>query len=119
MSGTIESLLSRAGQARQDGPGAVVIGANYRALGVVRSLGRHGIPVWVLSQKDELLATTSRYTLHHLAWPTGDDSKGADFLMELGAKYGLKGWMLFPTDDQSTALVARHHAWLGMQFRLT
>jgi predicted ATP-grasp superfamily ATP-dependent carboligase len=28
--------------------GAVIMDADYRALAVVRSLGRHGIPVWVL-----------------------------------------------------------------------
>ncbi len=40
--------------------GALVIGGDYRGLGVVRSLGRHGIPVWVL--KDEHgLAASSRY----------------------------------------------------------
>jgi predicted ATP-grasp superfamily ATP-dependent carboligase len=39
--------------------------------------------------------------------------------MDLGAKYGLKGWMLFPTGDESTALVARHHTLLGKHFRLT
>jgi predicted ATP-grasp superfamily ATP-dependent carboligase len=97
----------------------VVIGANYRALGVVRSLGRHGIPVWVLRQEDELLATLSRYTLHHLAWPTGDESQGIDFLTELGAKYGLQGWVLLPTGDENTALVARHHEGLGKQFQLS
>jgi len=83
---------------------------------LISVLGRHGIPVWVLKQEDELLAIMSRYTLHHLAWPTGDDSTGIDFLMDLGAKYGLKGWMLFPTGDESTALVARHHTLL-VQFQ--
>ena len=33
-------------------PGAIVAGASYRALAVIRSLGRHGVPVWVL-QTDE------------------------------------------------------------------
>jgi D-aspartate ligase len=119
MSSTVAPNPDRVYQARHNWPGAVVIGANYRALGVVRSLGRHGIPVWVLRQEDELLATLSRYTLHNLAWPAGDDSKGIDFLIELGAKYGLKGWLLFPTGDENTALVARHHEWLGEQFQLT
>src|SRR2546430_2406549 len=119
MFGTVKPNSSRADQAKQDRPGAVVIGANYRALAVVRSLGRHGIPVWVLRQEDELLATTSRYALHTLAWPTGDESKGIDFLIELGATYGLKDWMLLPTGDESTALVARHHTVLGQQFQLT
>src|SRR5258708_24447608 len=32
--------------------GALVTGADYRGLGIVRSLGRRGIPVWVL-KRDE------------------------------------------------------------------
>ena len=33
--------------------GALILGSDYKALGIVRSLGRHGIPVWVL--RDEHL----------------------------------------------------------------
>jgi len=36
--------------------GALVMDADYRGLAVVRSLGRHGIPVWVLQHGDQLLA---------------------------------------------------------------
>lgn len=116
---TIGSHLNRVGQAGQDSPGAMVIGANYRALGIVRSLGRHGIPVWVLREDDEPLATASRYALHNLALPAGDDSRRIDFILALGEKSGLKGLVLFPTGDESTVLVARHHALLEKQFRLT
>ena len=49
-------------------PGAVVLGSDYKALGVVRSLGRHGIPVWLV-RDDHALANASRYTRRSLAWP--------------------------------------------------
>src|ERR687886_653112 len=69
MSSTVAPQPHRAYRVRYDCPGAVVIGANYRALGVVRSLGRHGIPVWVLRQEDELLPTgdenTALVARHH------------------------------------------------------
>src|SRR5437667_10758489 len=95
------------------GAGAVVMGADYRGLGVVRSLGRHGIPAWVLKQAGHLLATKSRYACRSISWPAGDDRRQVDFLLDLAVKYGLKGWLLFPTGEETAALVAGHHGCLG------
>jgi D-aspartate ligase len=94
--------------------GALVIGADYRALGVVRSLGRRGVPVWVLRHGDDRLACLSRFAQRTL--PLAD---GADFLLDLCAEHRLDGWTLFPSGDETAALVARHHAELGKRFRLT
>src|SRR5947209_625203 len=44
----LDQLRGRA-QRLAERAGAVVIGGDYRGLGIVRSLGRHGIPVWVLT----------------------------------------------------------------------
>jgi len=41
-------------------PGALVMGGDCRGLGLVRSLGREGVPVWVIKQADHQLAATSR-----------------------------------------------------------
>jgi len=68
--------------------GALVLGANYRALGVVRSLGRRGIPVRVVKNDHARIALLSRYA-------RGTAAK------ELG------GWMLIPTDDHSAVRLAR------------
>lgn len=51
--------------------GALVIGGDYRGLGVVRSLGRRGIPVWVLTDEHKI-AATSRYAQRSFAWPATD-----------------------------------------------
>jgi predicted ATP-grasp superfamily ATP-dependent carboligase len=86
-------------------------------LGVVRSLGRHGIPVWVLTD-EHLIAGTSRYARRKLPWPAGDERRQIDYLLSL-ADHGLDGWTLFPTGDTTAALIARHHATLAQRFRLT
>jgi len=39
-----------AGERKDTCEGALVTGADYRGLGIVRSLGRRGIPVWVMKQ---------------------------------------------------------------------
>src|SRR5580765_4926388 len=78
------------------GAGALVIGGNYRGLGIVRSLGRHGIPVWVLTD-EHLLAATSRYSRRHWPWPATGEAQQLDYLLALGVQYRLDGWLLFPT----------------------
>jgi predicted ATP-grasp superfamily ATP-dependent carboligase len=101
------------GDNQLDNVGALVTGADYRALGVIRSLGRRGIPVCVLKQGDHRLATTSRYVQHSWHWPTGEDSDRVNFLLKLAAEHNLHRWVLFPTDDETVCLVARHHAALA------
>jgi D-aspartate ligase len=83
-----------------------VIGANYRALGVVRSLARRRIPVRVVKHDDASIATLSRYAGRPLAWSVGD---GVEQLMELAERHSLEGWTLIPTDDTTAVLLARAH----------
>jgi len=104
---------------RQATSGALVTGADYRALGIVRSLGRHGIPVWVLKKSEQPLASLSRYAKRSIRWVNGANATKAGFLMDLAEKHGLQGWVLFPTDDEAVGLIARNHDLLGKRFRLT
>jgi D-aspartate ligase len=100
--------------------GALIVGGDYRALGVVRSLGRRGIPVWVArsSTEEHQLAGTSRFSQCHLTWPH-DEEQQLSFLLALGTRAGLANWTLFASADLTAAFVARHHAELAGQFRLT
>jgi predicted ATP-grasp superfamily ATP-dependent carboligase len=99
--------------------GAVVTGADYRGLGLVRSLGRKGIPVCVLTHDDHWLAAFSRFTRRTFHWPAGSEEQRAEFLIDLAEKRGLQGWVLLPTDDAVVALVGRYHDRLGRVFQLT
>jgi D-aspartate ligase len=99
--------------------GAVVMGGDYRGLGVVRSLGRHGIPVWVLWTEGQRLATFSRYAQRSVPWPAEYDVERFTFLADLASNNGLAGWVLIPTSDESATLIARHHAKLSKLYRLT
>ncbi len=98
--------------------GAIVIGGDYRSLGTVRSLGRHRIQVWVLTD-DHLIAGVSRYACRALPWPAIDEEKRVDYLLELSEQHGLAGWVLFPSSDQAAAIIARNHNKLRKRFRLT
>jgi D-aspartate ligase len=98
--------------------GALMLGADYRALGVVRSLGRRGVRVCVLKEPGERLASLSRYVERCVAWPAAGADRAA-FLRELAVSEGLDGWALFPTADETAAWVARRHEELAQYFTHT
>jgi len=98
---------------------ALVMGTNYRALGLVRSLGRHGIPVWVLQTDEHGLASVSRYAHRSLPWLVGEDRSQVEYLFSLAKKHHFEGSLLFPTDDEGTVFVARNHGLLSQCFNLT
>jgi D-aspartate ligase len=99
--------------------GAIVINGDCGALGIVRSLGRHGIPVWFLKGKSRPLTASSRYTRRSLAWSPSDEIGQRDYLLALAERHGLDGWALFPDGDNVSAMIAKHHATLQGRFRLT
>jgi D-aspartate ligase len=99
--------------------GAIVMGGDYRGLALVRSLGRQQVPVWVIDQADQRLAGMSKYARRTLFYRDWEDGGGAAFLLELGRKHSLKGWLLFPTSDESVRLSAEHHEQLSEIYEMT
>jgi D-aspartate ligase len=99
--------------------GALLLGADYRALGVVRSLGRHGVPVCVLAERAEPLATVSRYARWSMRWPPGDEEVRVAFLREVAASKDLRGWALIPSADTTAAMVARNYERLAEHYTPT
>src|SRR5262249_47048018 len=101
----------------QKGCGALVLGGSHGALAVVRSLGRHGIPVWFASD-DTVLTRLSRFVRRTLWWPGPNASEAADFLLDLGRHHGLLGWVLIPCADEAARLISQNHAALSRKFRV-
>ncbi len=111
-------LRSRRAPAGSRGPGAVVAGGDYQGLGVVRSLGRCGVPVCVVDDEPSI-ARFSRYTTRSLRMPDlRDGERIAEGVLEIGRRYGLEGWVLYPTRDEIVAALSRHRDELGSFFRL-
>jgi predicted ATP-grasp superfamily ATP-dependent carboligase len=97
--------------------GALILSGGPPALGVVRSLGRHNIPVRaVLGKTDYKLARLSRYCAGIWYWPESNQEHQIEFLLKLGEEHGLYGWVLFATDDQRAALIARNREMLARWF---
>ena len=109
---------SVAGDGVVNPPGALVVGSDYKALGIVRSLGRHGIPVAVM-RDEHGLANRSRYCGRAFAWPASGETERVAYLLELAGHAGLDGWAIFPTEDETAAMLARNREALGERYRLT
>jgi predicted ATP-grasp superfamily ATP-dependent carboligase len=99
--------------------GALVLGANLNGLTIARSLGRQGVPVWVTTQPNIKLASYSRYALRTLPWPGGECETQVEYLLELAARYNLDQWVLFPTSDETAALLSKFHTALSSRYRVS
>jgi D-aspartate ligase len=98
--------------------GAVVIGGDYQGLGIVRSLGRRGIPVCVIDD-ERSIARFSRYTSHSIQVENlRDEEQTVHALLRIGRKLGLHGWMLYPTRDETVAAISRNRAVLADFFHV-
>jgi D-aspartate ligase len=98
--------------------GAVVVGGDYQGLGIVRSLGRRGIPVCIVD--DELsISRYSRYSTKFVkVADLRDERVTVDSLMEIGKRLSLDGWVLYPTREELVAAFSRNRAELSKLFRV-
>src|SRR6476620_9063164 len=94
------SRAGAAGAAKPAPAGALVLGGDSRALGVVRSLGRRGVPVWVIRDGDDALAARSRFARGRLDWPRSGAAAQLAFLLGL-ADAGADGFALIPSGDET------------------
>lgn len=98
--------------------GAIVLGGAHGSLEIARSLGRRGIPVWLITS-DNPIASLSRYVRRSFRWRGPRDAGAVEFLLHLGRHHDLDGWVLFAASDEDVRLVAQNHSVLGAVFVLT
>ena len=98
--------------------GAVVIGGDYQGLGIVRSLGRQGVPVCVVDDEHSI-SRYSRYSKRFVSLTDLRDQRNAvDSLLEIGKQLGLYGWVLYPTREELVAAISHHRLELSEVFRV-
>src|SRR3974390_531925 len=104
---------------RSSDVGAVVVGGDYQGLGIARSLGRRGIPVYVLDDQ-YCISRFSRYAKRVIKVDDlFDEQKAIDSVMEVGRRFNLRDWVLFPTRDENVAAFSRRREELSKFFRVT
>ena len=98
--------------------GAVVVGGDFHGLGIIRSLGRHGVPLCVVDDEYSI-GRFSKYTTFAVrAANLRKENETIDFLVEMGRRMNLRGWVLFPTRDEHVAAFSRHKQTLSECFRV-
>jgi D-aspartate ligase len=104
---------------REEGPvGAVVLGGDYQGLGIVRSLGRRGIPVCVIDDEFSI-SRFSKYCSKFVRVPSLRDERAiVDTLLGVSNRLGQCGWVLYPTREELVAAVSRHRDQLNQSYRV-
>ncbi len=98
--------------------GAIVVGGDYQGLGIVRSLGRHGVPVCVIDDEHSI-ARFSRYATQSVRTASlRDERETVEIVCDVGRRLGLDGWVLYPTRDETVAAFSRYRALLSERFRV-
>lgn len=99
--------------------GAVVIGGDHPGLAVARSLGRRGIPVFIIEDQQSI-SKVSKYVTRVVRVPDILGEKATvESVMDVGRRFGLEGWVLFPTRDEHVAAFSKERARLAEFFRVT
>jgi D-aspartate ligase len=89
---------------QENGACALVVGGGLNALGVVRSLGRAGVPVWVMDTAATSSAMRSRYARPCLV-PSLEGGEFMDSLSSLASRLGGRA-VLFITEEKTVATVS-------------
>ena len=110
--------MNDAGACASQRKGAIVLGGAHGSLEIVRSLGRGGIPVWIITA-DNPLAGLSRYADRRFRWRGPRDGGALAYLTELAHRYDVNGWVLFAGSDDDVRFVAQNHTALAGLFTLT
>src|SRR4249919_3722211 len=99
-------------------PGAVLLGSDFKALGVARSLGEKGIPS-IVCDSIPRSAWFSRYVVKRFKWHGQmDDPEFVSFLLQMGKQHHLERWVLFPMQDEAVQLVAYNTQQLAQFYTL-
>jgi predicted ATP-grasp superfamily ATP-dependent carboligase len=118
-------VLPRPGRSRLNGRGpstravgGIVVGGDFVGLGIVRSLGRRGVPVCVIDD-ERSISRFSRYTTYAVRVPTlRDENRVTAALLEAADRLRLDGWVLYPTRDEVVGALARNRSTLERRFRV-
>jgi D-aspartate ligase len=103
---------------RTTSPGAIVIGGDYQGLGIVRSLGRHGVDVVILDDESSI-SRHSRYATGAVkVRELRDDQQTVDALLALSRSRDVEGWVVFPTREETVVALSRNRTQLLEHFRV-
>jgi D-aspartate ligase len=98
--------------------GAIILGSDFKALGVARSLGKAGVPCAVIDDQKRS-AWFSRYVMKRFSWKgTMQGQDFLHFLLSVAKNNHLEQWILFPVHDEALEFIARNSQSLSPIFQM-
>lgn len=97
---------------------AIVVGTHTMGLGVIRALGRRGVPVVALYYREDDMGYVSRYVSEsiHIPHPEIEEAAFLQQLLDLASRFA--GSPLFPVSDESLKVVSRNKPVLASHFKV-
>ncbi len=83
---------------------------HHGGVGVIRTLGRFGVPVYAITEDRLTPAAVSRYCKNPFVWPTTgreDPRRLAEGLLAIGRRLDRRA-VVVPTDEEAAVLIAEH-----------
>ena len=102
------------------GLGAIVLGGHAQGLGIIRSLGRRGIAVYLIDDTAASIGKFSKYCRRFLHFPKMKQEQPLlDFLIQLSTREGIQGWVVFPTHDATVEILSKNINRLSDYYRIS
>jgi predicted ATP-grasp superfamily ATP-dependent carboligase len=97
--------------------GAIVLGVEYQALGLLRQLRSAGIPCVLVDEDAWGAARFSKWRCPFFQSPPYADDAFWPWLVQLQQDRELRGWVLIPTHDEQVRQIALHYQEAQNSFR--
>ncbi len=102
----------------QEQIGVVIMGGDFQALGVMRTLARKDIPVFMLDS-DHSISKYSRFKKRFIkSPPLADKESYLRFVIELAKKEGIQGWVILPNSDEGVYVLSKYKDVLEGYYRV-
>jgi predicted ATP-grasp superfamily ATP-dependent carboligase len=101
---------------KKNRPPVIIVGNHVQSLGIIRSLGRMGICIYLLNEKHFCISRFSKYVKFIKSPLIENEKVFIDFLINIGKNEKTKGSILIPTNDKAICLIAKNKVELELHF---
>ncbi len=99
--------------------GVLLIGSDFQAVGVARSLAAQNIPVVLLETEAGIARYSNAFTQRIVKRDLLTAPNSVDYLLELASEHSLEGWAIFCVNDETIEFLAKNHAALSDKYLLS
>lgn len=96
--------------------GAIIIEGHIQGLANTRSLGKKGIPVFVVNSGKKCIAKHSKYCTAFFNSPPYHSNRLASFLISIAKTHNISKWLLLPSNDHAVMTISKNKDELSKYF---